>query len=1247
MNLASVLKCFRLTSWRNASLASALLFSLSGTSAQAGTLFEVPTNIHSYWNGISDVRGGTIDTNLETTFWVDPDGNAIKTFDVRFNYGGCGVQYPILPNMNVVIGNGIMWPNTGLAIAGGSNLYLIDDSASGRYANVYPVGYEGRMAGHNPTVYVRDGSINQSTGKFQINHFSLHIGDSTGTDKKGVFNLEAGTVQIMNTADTVGNATGNTPAKSYNIYVGSNDYSAATPGVGEFNIAGGNVIIPTASETYGGGKLILGNLDGSGNAFSRGTVNLTGGTITAPEVQIVNGTFSRTAGTVKTPLITVEKNGILKLDADFNVDASDSAAELVINDGQVQFASGGTTLSVGNTSTGKMTIQNTGTAAAPMVMNGTIRLGRNSGSVGTLNITDSYVNHTGQYLILSNSGEAHMTLTNSTLKIGKEFYLGDSKTASSKSFVTLNSGSTLTVGGTTSLADKNSTSATVTVNSGAAFQPKTLKIGYSNHWSDSSNQQYGGSAILNVEGGSVTATSTYIGKTSQLNVNSGSFASSGTNAVYGTSAITVGGKTDAATLSLTGDFNAYENSVVNVKSNGTFTSANVVTFNGSSSMNVSGGTVKTTGDQMDLVFAGTSKLDVQDSASKLDLHFRLKIADQATGTISAGTHTLGNDLVVGYTNSAANAGTAALNLTGGTLNVGQTFVVGVHANSVGEVKIGGGTGTALISALSVKIGEKCTAASVVELLPNGTLTCNNSGGNFTIGHEANSKGEVILNGGTITSSSSNGIYVGYSGSGTLTKADAGTTTIAPTLRIGANGGSTGTLNVLNGTLKTTGSYILTGIYGNANINAIGGNLVTNQIYLGDAAAAITANVVVSQNAEGRTGSITTGELWVADKNKTTGNVDVREGGTLTTNRLRVGFSQHFIDANASHVGGKGTLLVSGGTFLAKTTTQIGEQGTLKVTDGSFTGTGDLTLVGAVKGSNLGHGTVLLDGTDAVMTLNGNVNLSGNCEMNLNAGTFIANAADKTVTVGAAFSTGNTKELLPGESRLTIDGATATIGTLNVGAADSAHTGNVTLKSGTLNLGTLNVVDGKGTFTILGGTLNVGTSSSKIVQEAGALSPGGDGAVGTSVLVSDYSMIGGAIHFDAGAVDELSLNWNPSEANDLITTGAGTSAFELSGTIEMDLTDELFASIALGDQIVIAKASSITVGDGGLSVIGDLPGASYFWRYGITNLGGADYLYAALSVPEPSTWALLLLGILAGSGFVRKRGGLLSACRCQR
>jgi len=1189
--------------------------------ARAYTLFTVPETWDAIWNGTAESAGGTID--LEK-FWHDASGAAISPLGfhgVDENPPLYSYYYTRSTVKNMLIGNGKGTSNTGWQIGDGCNLYLIDDFASGNYTTKYTVGLEMlHNANWYPTTYINGGgSLNQATGTFQIDHGSLYIGDSS----VGTYNLEGGSFVISATAGKGSRLT------SYDLHIGSNLKNAATAGTGTFNIAGGSATIPT------GGKVYVGTVNASGNPLSTGTINMTGGTIAAPEIQLVNGSLNYTAGTVKTDLMTVEKNGTLSINATARVDTN-HIKTLTINNGKINFNTEDTTLYVGDSGTGVWNIQNSGTEASPLTINGTVRLGSGTSASGTLNITDSYVKHTGKYIILSNSGKAELNITNSTLAAMNQFYSGDSRNVTtSNTTININEGGKLETSNTASLSDKDNTKTTVNIKTGGNWTSTgTLKLGYSNHWGDTgTNHQDGGSVTFNLLGGSVNAKATLIGKTSTLNVGDGSFAVTGEMKIYGTSGINVGG-TDGktGTLTLSNTFNAYENAVVTLKSGGTFTSStsagNAVVFNNSSSLVLDGGKLEQTGTGTpDVRFHNTSSLKLQNANSELNASNRVMFGDSTESTMSAGKITTGSDLTVGHNLSAA--GTAKLDVTGGTVNVGATLVLGVSVDSNGNLTIGGGTGTASVTAASLKIGERATTKSVLTLNPKGTLTVTQSGG-FNVAQESGSVGELVLNGGAF--SATGDINIGVSGTGIITKTDAGEYTIPNTIRLGGNTTAKGILNVYNGKLNSTGSYILTGISGNAEINVVGGALTAKSIYLGDAAAALTSNVVVKQNEEGRPGTLTVTNFWIADKNKTTGNVDVQKGGTVTATQTRVGYSQHFTDANGNHVGGIGTVLVSGGTYTTSNETRIGERGTLKVTDGSYTGKGLAEIVGRVKDSYAAdpnaHGYVLLDGENAQMTFNGDVKISGTAVIELKDGTFTANTAGKAVTVGAYYTTGNNKQfLVDGESQLLIDGADVTIGTLNIGDSTSTHTGKVALSAGTLNVGTLNVLNGKGTFEMTGGTLNVGTSKAAITQNGGSLSPGGDDVASVTTLSNDYTLNGGSIHFNAGSVDEITTSWKKAENNDLLQGTGETTELKISGSVDMDLTDDLFSSVKLGDRIVLAQAPSISIGEEGLSMGGDLPDIpSYFWNYGLMTLGDSTFLFAELSVPEPATWILLLIGV---------------------
>ena len=1206
-----------------------LFLAATALSAQAYTLFNVPTEWNAIWNGTSALpSAGTIDGPAywhNTAGQVDPLGCTV-TYSAPYY-----TTYDTLTGMNnILVGNGIAWSNTGWLIQGGSNVYILDDFASGNYTTQYPVGIQmPHSANWYPTTYINSGAtLNQGAGTFEIDHGSLYIGDSS----VGTYNLEGGTFFISDTA-----ATGSRH-KTYDLFIGANMKDPATAGTGTFNLAGGSATVPAE------GKIYIGTVDGSGNGFSTGTVNMTtgqnaageaiNGTLTAPEIQLINGAFNFTAGTIKTNLMTVEKNGTLGVNASFIVDTN-NVKTLTFNDGKINFDTTNTTIYVGNTGTGVWNIQNSGTAEAPMTINGTIRAGYGSNAVGTINITDSTVKHTGSYLILSNSGKAELNITNSTLLATTNFFTGDSRNVTtSQTTININDGGRLESSATVSLSDKNNTRTTVNVNTGGNWTANgTLKIGYSNHWGDSgTNQQDGGSVTFNVLGGSVNTKAVYIGKTSALNVTDGTFDGTGAMVIYGTSAINVGGtEGKIGTMTLTSTFNAYDDSVVTVKSGGSFTASSgsnsAAMFQNSSSLVLDGGTFAhaTTGSA-DLNFVDTSSMKIQNANSNMTVAHRLVLGDSSESTMSAGSLTVASDLCLGY--KVNSVGTSKFTMTGGTVDVGATLVLAVHADSTGIMTIGGGSETASVTAAHLKIGERSTEKSVLTLNPNGSINVTTSG-DFRLGYEAGGVGELVLNGGTLTAVGD--ITAGQSGTGIITKMDDSQTTIPNTIRLGQNSTAKGILNVYNGTLQNTGSYILTGITGNAEINVVGGNLKARNIYLGDASAELTSNVVVKANDDGRPGTLTSeNAMWIADKNKTTGNVDGQKGGSVTAYSTKIGFSQHFTDANGTHVGGVGTLLVSGGAYTTTAATQVGERGTLKVTDGSYTSNGNVQVVGTVQNSYAAdpnaHGTILLDGDDAQMTFKGDVNLSGTAVTELKNGTFTANTSGKTVTVGAPFSTGNTVQaLVDGESQLLIDGADVTIGTLNIGDAASTHTGKVALSAGTLNVDTLNIVEGKGTFEMTGGTLNVTTSTADIVQNGGFLSPGGNDAAAITTLNGNYTLAGGSIYINAGAVDVIDASWTRNPANDLVLGSNGTE-LQLSGAVELDLAESLFSSLQTGDRIVIAQAPIISVLDEGLAVMSLPELIGYSWIYGIEEVGGSQLLYAELIVPEPATWLLLLLGV---------------------
>ncbi len=203
-----------------------------------------------------------------------------------------------------------------------------------------------------------------------------------------------------------------------------------------------------------------------------------------------------------------------------------------------------------------------------------------------------------------------------------------------------------------------------------------------------------------------------------------------------------------------------------------------------------------------------------------------------------------------YVIGSASGATGIVNNVSGDLSVGTWMAVGWITGSYGELNIN-----------------------------SGTVTVNGSGNNVTfIGYNEGSEGLVVVDGGTLLSKCD--LQVGRNGTGTLTinggTVEVGSSTTEKWTYIGNNSGSTGTINLNGGQLKTAHVRKNNGA-GSLVFN--GGTLVANKA----TGNLIRSGLPVTVNAGG--GTIDNGGLsiTIAATLSGTGGLTFTGTGTTTLN----------------------------------------------------------------------------------------------------------------------------------------------------------------------------------------------------------------------------------------------------------------------------------------------------------------------------------------------------------------------------
>jgi autotransporter-associated beta strand protein len=532
-----------------------------------------------------------------------------------------------------------------------------------------------------------------------------------------------------------------------------------------------------------------------------------------------------------------------------------------------------------------------------------------------------------------------------------------------------------------------------------------------------------------------------------------------------------------------------------------------------------------------------------------------------------------------------------------------------------------------------------------------TGTVNNAAGV----HTANGWAFIGLDGGTgiynlADTSGSGGTYTGMGmGSGSIA---------AGRLYVGLAGGGNGTLNV-NTSATNSYEFIAVGDGATGTLNLDNGTLsTTGEMWFGQGGA---GNATVNQSG----GTISSSNWLAIGRDFSTGVYNL-SGGTLAHTG-----ANHTIIGSLS---GKGTLNQSGGSFTEVNDLRLGEngggQGTYNHTGGTATvngwtvvgwtgsGTGTLNVGGGAGTATFSSGYVEVGG-GAGGSGNGTVNLLTNgviasriisrnggaisAQVNFNGGTFRAtesngeflpgfNSTNTEVQAGGLIVDTNgfniaTSVGLDGAGGLTKTGA----GTLTLNGI-STYTGMTVISQGTLVLGpgaSLNpssivdvaasaAFDGSaagGVVIPVGQTLRGNGSTIGNTTVNGTIAPGN--SIGTLTIAGDLTLAGvTSIELDP------SLGQNSDEINitapgTTVTYGGTLNVTQIGGTFALGQTFDIFDAGTFSGSFGTTNLPSLTgLGDG-----------NWYWANNLGTVGSIQIL------PEPTSSAF---AALAGLGFLARR-----------
>ena len=639
----------------------------------------------------------------------------------------------------------------------------------------------------------------------------------------------------------------------------------------------------------------------------------------------------------------------------------------------------------------------------------------------------------------------------------------------------------------------------------------------------------------------LTGTNTY----ANTNVTAGflNVGTGGTTGSLGTGPVTLGAGT-LMTFNRSNDISVANN----ISGTGAVTHAGAGTITHTGTSTYTGATVLSAGPFINEgTINGTSSLDVENATT-------LRLASSTT--------------VAGVVNVANNAGvTASLNIQGTSAAVftGALTVAG-GAGSTGSLSI---TGTGSLTSGTARIGR------------GGT-------------------GSLSINGGSMAAAN---LYVGDTTDGSFTLL-AGSETSTQTY-VGSNAGSTGTVNMLTGTLTTNQWTVIGDLGGSTGIvNQLGGTWNQNH----------TDWLSIGQNGNGTyamSGAAVLNDPGVVDTSNRTTNK-----GNVTVGRWGTGVGLWTLTGTATaHIR---ELLVGG---------DAGSSGEVDINGSSVVDSSYDFHIG-----NSGTGVVNING-GTLNTTSGwtqiGINASGNGAINVTAGSvssreyLVGGAGVGTVTVSGG--------TLTATQRFTLGEGATGAGFLTASGTGVANFTN-SFDAGRNGFGRATIT-GTAVVTVTGGFYvgNFGSSQGYVIQTGGTLNPAGAGDWRIGGAAS--SAVAADITAAAAATGIYNLSGGAFNTNHNFQIGAyGTGGMNVSGTGVATVTGG-FPSVGRfpgGFGVLDVSGGTFTDNSNNILIIGEEGTGTLNVRGGTVSQNSANTVNA-ISLGHTAT----------GIGTVNLRGGTLS------
>ncbi len=653
-------------------------------------------------------------------------------------------------------------------------------------------------------------------------------------------------------------------------------------------------------------------------------------------------------------------------------------------------------------------------------------------------------------------------------------------------------------------------------------------------------------------------------------------------------------------------------------------------------------------------YSGTGSLTVSNGGIAHSIGNTLGHTTGSHGTVTVTGS--GSQLAGDSTTIVGEFGQGNLNITaGGTVN-GSTGVIGSGASGFGIVTMSGNSTLSFEGTLT--IGDSGLGLLGVA---TGSVVSSSNG---IIGHQAGSTGAVsVTDSGSLWNTSSDHIWVGYSGTGHLTIQNGGEVT-ASYSTVGYQAGSSGTL-LVDGTdsFFAAGNELVIGDHGTGTLTITNGGAISSNFGdLGYSAGGVGTATI--------TGDASVWEV-INDFRIIHGNLGILAGGNLNTTE-----GSGFIYNGAATVDGGSSWSSNGDLYIGYTGV-----GTLTLSNdgGVYVGGGDGTLWLGYNGG--GIGTLNIGGPAIGPAADGGIVQAGEISSDGNAGTLQFNTTATSASPYYLTSNGAASGLAP-----VINGPVQVINTAgyNVLNRNNNYSGDTTVNGGTLVANSGAYVFGFGNVIVNNGgtvTLTNGASLQNptvTVNSGGRLT--GNGTLGTGFGDTTTIINSGAILAPGLGVpnavghlvfDELwikgggILEWNLQDPNgtagtgwDLISISVNSNSLNIDPSVTpgTPFTLKLISlngSGALGTTTgFLNQAYTWTIFDASSS---DITGTFNPAAFAIntssftSDAGPGTFSFSQngnllqlnfTPVPEPSTWALLGSGLGLAALFCRRR------VRCQ-